>query len=129
MSQIKGESQVVGLIQYFYKCFVKIFSQSIACLFISIVSSVQQTFLNFIESNLFFSFVVFASDVMAKKYADGLPLARQEKIWAREGVELSRATMAKWVIQCAQTWLKHRHMKQRLLEQEVIHADETVIQG
>ena len=25
---------------------------------------------------------------MAKKYADGLPLARQEKIWAREGVEL-----------------------------------------
>lgn len=67
---------------------------------------------------------------MAKKYADGLPLARQEKIWAREGVELSRATMANWVIQCAQTWLKplYRHMKQRLLEQEVIHADETVIQ-
>ena len=34
------------------------------------------------------------------------------------------------MIQCAQTWLKplYRHMKQRLLEQEVIHADETVIQ-
>ena len=70
------------------------------------------------------------ADVMAKKYADGLPLARQEKIWAREGVELSRATMSNWVIQCAQTWLKplYKHMKQHLLEQSVIHADETVVQ-
>lgn len=70
------------------------------------------------------------ADVMAKKYADGLPLARQEKIWAREGVELSRATMSNWVIQCAQTWLKplYKHMKQQLLTQSVIHADETVVQ-
>ena len=70
------------------------------------------------------------ADIMAKKYADGLPLARQEKIWAREGVELSRATMANWVIQCSQTWLKplYKHMKQRLLEQNVIHADESVVQ-
>ena len=70
------------------------------------------------------------ADIMAKKYADGLPLARQEKIWAREGVELSRATMANWVIQCSEVWLKplYRHMKQRLLEQTVIHADETVVQ-
>ena len=29
--------------------------------------------------------------VIIKKYVDGLPLARQEKIWARQGVELSRA--------------------------------------
>ena len=70
------------------------------------------------------------ADVMTKKYADGLPLARQEKIWAREGVYLSRATMANWVIQCTQVWLKSllRHMKQQLLEQSVIHADETVVQ-
>ena len=70
------------------------------------------------------------ADIMAKKYADGLPLARQEKIWAREGVELSRATMANWVIQCSQTWLTplYKHMKQRLLEQNVIHADESVVQ-
>ncbi len=45
------------------------------------------------------------ADVMTRKYADGLPLARQEKIWAREGVELSRATLANWVIQCSRTWL------------------------
>ena len=70
------------------------------------------------------------ADIMTKKYVDGLPLARQEKIWAREGVELSRATMANWVIQCSQTWLKplYRHMKQQLLTEEVIHADESVIQ-
>lgn len=68
--------------------------------------------------------------IMTQKYVDGLPLARQEKIWAREGVSLSRATMANWVIQCSQTWLKplYKHMKQRLLEQNVIHADETVVQ-
>ena len=70
------------------------------------------------------------ADVMAKKYADGLPLVRQEKIWAREGVEQSRATLSNWVIQCAQTWLKplYKHMKQHLLEQSVIYADEMVVQ-
>ena len=70
------------------------------------------------------------ADVMTKKYVDGVPLARQEKIWARQGVELSRATMANWVIQCTQSWLKplYKHMKQQLLSQSVIHADETVVQ-
>jgi len=70
------------------------------------------------------------ADVMTKKYVDGLPLARQEKIWDRQGVELSRATLANWVIQCTQTWLKplYRHMKQALLEDTVIHADETTVQ-
>ncbi len=70
------------------------------------------------------------ADVMTKKYADGLPLARQEKIWKRYGVELSRATLANWVIQCSQSWLKplYKHMRQQLLEERVIHADETVVQ-
>ena len=68
--------------------------------------------------------------IMTQKYVDGLPLARQEKIWAREGISLSRATMANWVIQCSQSWLKplYKHMKQELLTHSVIHADETVIQ-
>lgn len=70
------------------------------------------------------------ADVMTKKYVDGVPLARQEKIWARQGVELSRVTMANWVIRCAQSWLKplYKHMNRQLLEQSVIHADETVVQ-
>lgn len=68
--------------------------------------------------------------IMTQKYVDGLPLVRQEKIWARERISLSRATMANWVIQRAQTWLKplYRHMKQELLTHSVIHADETVVQ-
>ena len=40
------------------------------------------------------------ADIMVRKYVDGLPLARQEKIWAREGIALSRTTMANWVIRC-----------------------------
>lgn len=51
-------------------------------------------------------------------------------MWAREGISLSRATMANWVIQCSQSWLKplYKHMKQELLTHSVIHADETVVQ-
>ena len=68
--------------------------------------------------------------IMTQKYVDGLPLARQEKIWVREGISLSRATMANWVIRCSQSWLKplYKHMKQELLTHSVIHADETVVQ-
>ena len=34
------------------------------------------------------------ADVMTQKYVDGTPLARQEKVWQRDGFALSRATMA-----------------------------------
>ena len=71
-----------------------------------------------------------AAEVMTKKYVDGVPLTRQEKIWKREGIELSSAILANWVIQASQTWLKplYRRLKKTLLESDVIHADETVIQ-
>ncbi len=70
------------------------------------------------------------AEILTKKYVDGLPLARQKKIWAREGVELSQTTMANWVIQCTGDWLKplSKCMKQQLLVQSVIHADESVVQ-
>lgn len=70
------------------------------------------------------------ADVMTKKYVEGLPLSRQEKMWKRIGVELSRATLSNWVIQSTQNWLKplYRRMKKQLLESPVIHADETVVQ-
>ena len=35
--------------------------------------------------------------VLVSKYADHLPLYRQSKIYAREGVDLDRSTMADWV--------------------------------
>ena len=70
------------------------------------------------------------ADIMTQKYVDGIPLYRQEKISKRDGVALSRATMANWVIQCSQTWLKplYRQMRKTLPQEAVIHADETVVQ-
>jgi transposase len=38
------------------------------------------------------------ADVVVGKFVDALPLYRQEKIFAREGIELSRQTMAGWMI-------------------------------
>ena len=39
------------------------------------------------------------ADVVVGKFVDALPLYRQEKIFSREGIELSRQTMAGWMIQ------------------------------
>jgi len=38
--------------------------------------------------------------MLVSKYADHLPLYRQAQIYAREGVELERSTMAEWVAGC-----------------------------
>lgn len=69
------------------------------------------------------------ANVMTQKYVDGIPLYRQEQIWKRDGIALSRATLANWVIQGSK-WLKPlvRRMKASLTEGAVIHADETVVQ-
>jgi transposase len=42
------------------------------------------------------------SHIIVSKFADALPLYRQQKIFARLGVELPRATMANWAIAAAQ---------------------------
>ena len=54
---------------------------------------------------------------------DGIPLARQEKIWLRDGFALSRATMANWIIKVAEKWLKplYKVMKKQLLSGNVIY--------
>jgi len=39
--------------------------------------------------------------VVVSKFADGLPLYRQQKMFNRYGVDLSRATLAGWVIQAS----------------------------
>ncbi len=70
------------------------------------------------------------TDIIVKKFADALPLYRQEQIWKRQGVNLKRNTMANWVIQTAEIYLKPLGdaFLRELLEQTVIHADETVLQ-
>lgn len=68
--------------------------------------------------------------VMYQKYVNGMPLYRQEKDWANQGVLLSRATLANWVIRPANEWLAPLwdRMRVKLLKEAVIHADESVIQ-
>jgi len=70
------------------------------------------------------------ADVMAKKYANGMPLYRQEQEWKRLGVELSRNTLANWVIRSTNDWFipVYELIKQTLLKEPVIHADETHLQ-
>ena len=67
--------------------------------------------------------------LMSQKFVEGLPLYRQEQALQRLGFELSRQTMANWMITGAD-WLEQitRRMKTKLLEREVLHADETPLQ-
>lgn len=68
--------------------------------------------------------------VMYQKYANGLPLYRQEKDWKQIGMELSRATMANWVIYCASQYLTpvYDYCHKLLLEREFLMADEIRVQ-
>ena len=68
--------------------------------------------------------------IMVEKYVKAVPLYRQEQGLLRDGINLSCQTMANWVVRCAQDWLEpvYGRMKQQLLEEPVLHADETVVQ-
>lgn len=68
--------------------------------------------------------------IMVGKYADGLPLYRQEQQLARLGVELSRQTLSNWMLKGSQLWLRplYDRMHEHLLEQDILHADETTVQ-
>ncbi|MDN5873844.1 MAG: IS66 family transposase [Sinobacteraceae bacterium] len=69
------------------------------------------------------------AQVAIQKYADHLPLYRQEAIFARHGVELSRTTLAEWIGVIGlrlQPLVDALHAK--LLQASVLHADETPVQ-
>ena len=69
------------------------------------------------------------ADIAVAKYADALPLYRQEQLFARDGVELSRQTMSGWMV-ALEAPLKPlmAAMKARLGEDPVLHVDETRVQ-
>jgi transposase len=67
--------------------------------------------------------------IAVAKYADGLPLHRQSGIYAREGVDLDRSTMAEWMGRIAAllsplTEAIGRHV----CAAPVLHADDTTVQ-
>ena len=68
--------------------------------------------------------------IMNQKYGVGLPLYRQEQQLAQLGVNLSRQTMANWMIYAADRWLDIlvNRMREHLLKQDILHADETTLQ-
>lgn len=68
--------------------------------------------------------------IMDQKYTQGLPLYRQEKGLALMGIDLSRQTMANWMIQGANRWLAplYDRMHEYLLKQDILYADETTLQ-
>ena len=68
--------------------------------------------------------------VMHQKFVNALPLYRQEKEWLALGVNLSRATMANWIMAASRDWLMPvvERMHEHLLQETHLHADETTVQ-
>jgi transposase len=67
--------------------------------------------------------------IMTQKFVEGSPLYRQEQALQREGIQISRQTMANWMLTGAQ-WLAHLYERMRvhLLKRDILHADETTLQ-
>src|SRR5690606_26250057 len=64
--------------------------------------------------------------VLVSKYADHLPLYRQSQIYARQGVNLDRSTLADWVGKAAFLLRPiHERMFERLKASSKLFADET----
>ncbi|WDE11856.1 IS66 family transposase [Thalassomonas haliotis] len=68
------------------------------------------------------------SQIITSKYQYSLPLYRQESLFKQYGIHLSRQTMAQWMIKCSDLLIPLYHkLKEHLLEQCVIQADETTL--
>jgi transposase len=67
--------------------------------------------------------------ITVSKYADALPLYRQETILQRIGVDIPRATLANWMIQ-AGTLIQPliNLLQDRLLDYDIVQMDETTVQ-
>lgn len=66
------------------------------------------------------------AQIIVNKFTDHLPLARQEAIFARQGIHLSRQTMCDWLAACAEAFTPiYALMLARVLQSKVIHCDET----
>lgn len=66
--------------------------------------------------------------VLVSKYADHVPLYRQSQIFAREGVDLPRSTLADWVGQAARLLAPLAEMIGRYVRAGTkIHADDTPV--
>jgi hypothetical protein len=68
------------------------------------------------------------AQVTVSKYADHLPLARQEGMFRRQGVELARSTMCDWMGGCAELVIPlYRLMKHETLASKAVQTDDTPV--
>jgi len=69
------------------------------------------------------------ASIIISKFADSLPLYRQEKQFSRLGIDLPRATMASWLIRVADRCLPLLSlMRQEIRSGPLINVDETTLQ-
>lgn len=69
------------------------------------------------------------AQVLVAKYADHLPLYRQERIFERAGLKLARSTLAEWVGACGVHLQPLADaLRDAILSHRVVHADETPVQ-
>ena len=68
------------------------------------------------------------AQVIVAKWADHQPLHRQEKMFERHGIDISRKTMGGWMAQCAELLDPlYQLMKKELLNSKVIGTDDTSV--
>lgn len=69
------------------------------------------------------------AQIAVSKYADALPLYRQEQIFQRQGVDLVRSTMSSWMIHAGREIQPLINLlRDRLLESFCVQCDETRLQ-
>jgi transposase len=68
------------------------------------------------------------AQTITSKFSDHLPLYRLEDIFARHGVELSRATLCGWMASCAELLAPlYDLMVKRVLRSAIVHTDDTPV--
>jgi transposase len=68
--------------------------------------------------------------ITLSKFCDHLPLYRQEAIFLRDGIEISRTSMAMWIIRLGEALLPLINLLQeKLIEGEYLSCDETPLRG
>lgn len=67
------------------------------------------------------------ASIIFGKYVNGVPLYRQEQTYADNNVNISRTTMANWLIASSDRYLRYYwiKLKEKLLTYKYLHADET----
>ena len=68
--------------------------------------------------------------IMTQKFVMYSPLYRLEQEFNREGLKLSRQTMANWMLNTSDTWLRPIYdvLHRNLCKEPVLHGDETTLQ-